>query len=259
MKGKLGFYHTNVFGGPATVSGLTAWYDASDSSTLFGATSGGSLTAPDGTVARMQDKSGFGRHMFRSTTAERPLRKTAIRNGLDILRFDGLNDKMSPSLHLSNFISTSGSTVFVVAMATSAPDDSTDPISNARVFGSQFSSFFGVRSSGIVMAAADSGPFTSGSQVVSSASYSFGTWSVFVARHNGVTLTARINGTDASSVSLSSRGIHPSDFVGFGDTGGGTTRYFAGDVAEIITYNVSLSPADWNAVEAYLMTKWGFA
>jgi hypothetical protein len=68
------------------------WLDAGDSSTLFDATSGGSLVAADGAVARWEDKSGNARHVTQGTLANRPLRKVAAQNGLDALLFDGSND-----------------------------------------------------------------------------------------------------------------------------------------------------------------------
>jgi hypothetical protein len=65
------------------------WLDASDASTLYDATTGGSLVAADGLVARWQDKSGNSRHATQATSGSRPQRKTAIQNSLDVVRFDG--------------------------------------------------------------------------------------------------------------------------------------------------------------------------
>ena len=68
------------------------WLDASDAATLYDATTGGSLVAADGTVARWEDKSGNARHATQATSISRPLRKTAVQNSLAVLRFDGSND-----------------------------------------------------------------------------------------------------------------------------------------------------------------------
>lgn len=70
------------------------WLDASDASTLYDSTSGGSLVTSDATVGRWEDKSGNSRHVIQSNGAYRPIRKTAIQNGLDIVRFDGGDDHM---------------------------------------------------------------------------------------------------------------------------------------------------------------------
>ena len=68
------------------------WLDASDASTLYDATSGGSLVTADGAIARWIDKSGNARHPTQSTSAYRPIRKTAVKNGRDVIRFDGTDD-----------------------------------------------------------------------------------------------------------------------------------------------------------------------
>jgi len=79
---------------PADIT-TALWLDAADANTLFDATSGGSLVAADGTVARWEDKSGNANHATQSTSGSRPLRKTNIQNGLDTLLFDGSDDWLS--------------------------------------------------------------------------------------------------------------------------------------------------------------------
>lgn len=71
------------------------WLDASDSSTLFDATSGGNLVTAGGAVARWEDKSGNGRHITQSTLDNRPIRSVSSLGGRDTLFFDGVNDFMS--------------------------------------------------------------------------------------------------------------------------------------------------------------------
>ena len=48
--------------------------DASDTSTLYNATAGGSLVSVGGTVARWQDKSGNNRHAIQGTVNNRPIK-----------------------------------------------------------------------------------------------------------------------------------------------------------------------------------------
>lgn len=93
------------------------WLDASDASTLYDATTGGSLTAADGVIARFEDKSGNARHMTQGTGISQPLRKTAVQNGRDVIRFDGSNDFMSiaSSTAMFNFLHNgTASDVFAV-------------------------------------------------------------------------------------------------------------------------------------------------
>lgn len=71
------------------------WLDASDSSTLFDATTGGSLPANGGDVKRWEDKSGNARHATQGTAGKFPTRVVAGKNGKDVLNFDGTDDFMS--------------------------------------------------------------------------------------------------------------------------------------------------------------------
>lgn len=70
-------------------------YDFSNPATLYDATSGGSLVAADGGIARANDVSGNTGHMLQTTSGYRPLRKVAALNGLDVARFDGTDDYLN--------------------------------------------------------------------------------------------------------------------------------------------------------------------
>lgn len=50
------------------------WLDPSDTSTIYDASSGGSLTADGGNVGRLEDKSGNARHAIQATSGNRPVR-----------------------------------------------------------------------------------------------------------------------------------------------------------------------------------------
>ena len=69
------------------------WLDASDTSTLFNATSGGSLPSVGAGVARIEDKSANGFDLTQATSGKRPLRQEI--NGMSMLRFDGTDDIMT--------------------------------------------------------------------------------------------------------------------------------------------------------------------
>jgi hypothetical protein len=71
------------------------WLDASDSNTLYDATTGGALVGAGGAVARWEDKSGNARHATQATLDNRPLRTAAVQGGKDALTFDGSNDFMA--------------------------------------------------------------------------------------------------------------------------------------------------------------------
>jgi hypothetical protein len=85
------------------------WLDGSDPATMYDATSGGSLVAADGLIARLEDKSGNARHATQADTSRRPVRKTLQFGSLGAVKFD------SDSFELPNFLSGSSGEVFFVS------------------------------------------------------------------------------------------------------------------------------------------------
>jgi hypothetical protein len=80
---------------PSDLTGLQCWLDASDSTTLFDAATGGSLPGNNGAVGRWEDKSGNAYHADDAVdntnakiTTARPTRVTAEQNGRDALAFN---------------------------------------------------------------------------------------------------------------------------------------------------------------------------
>ena len=88
------------------------WLDSSVASSVYDSTSGGSLVSANGAIARLEDLSGNSRHYTQSTSGYRPLRKTSVYNGLDVVRFDGVDDKMIGPVIVSG---TTARTIFMVA------------------------------------------------------------------------------------------------------------------------------------------------
>lgn len=102
------------------------WYDASDSSTLFTATSGGSLPGDGIQIARWEDKSGNGRHLFQSDFSFRPLRRTSLQNGLPIVQFDGLDDGLQATTASDwTWMHTANMNVFCVCRITGSNNPNT--------------------------------------------------------------------------------------------------------------------------------------
>jgi hypothetical protein len=264
---------------PETISGLQLWLDASDASTLFNATTGGSLVAADGGVARWEDKSGNGRHATQSTSGNRPLRKTAIQGGKDVLRFDGSNDLLSipNSATTFKFLHNANSTVFAVFKSgtTANPGHS-----GHLVFGTISA---GTSSqTGAYLATVDSDPSTANDMVDwFVARGQSGTWPVYSANNNyfasnvfgmlslvskpadatsGNRVALRKNGGSLStenaplSIQTVSQGDADDNFT-IGAFSGGSYS-LNGDIAEIIIYNAALSDTDRALVESYLMSKW---
>ena len=234
---------------PATISGLSGWWDFSNGSTMFDATTGGSLVAADATVARVEDTSGNGRNFTQSTSTSRPQRKTNIQNGLGALRFNGASKSLSTSVNLSTFIPFGQSTVFFAVSCSFAFNDailSRNSCVLHTTSGSRGYCWFRSNNTSYALA-------FDGTEKTASLAYTIGTWGVFTTWHDGTNLVYRRNGGSDSTVALGSI-----------TSGTGTARLgvndwssLNGDVGEIITYNVALSDADRNAVESYLQNKWG--
>jgi hypothetical protein len=241
------------FGGTWTPSQITTalWLDAADSSTLFDAVSGGSLVAADGAIARWQDKSGNARHVTQGTLLNRPLRKTAVQNSRDVVRFDGLNDLLETTFasfgasyavvsigRATNATSAIGGLLVCRSKTSANPvnpqvsynagvsqfpvrDDAGNIATNA-ISGLQNNTWYllgGTRIAGTVITYRDGVPGTTGT-------------ATFGAITPTVTSVGAIYGGSANAVS-----------------------FWSGDIAEIVVCGVS----DREIVEGYVAHKWGLA
>lgn len=91
---------------PSELASLAGWWDASDSATLFDATTGGSTPTNGNDVRRWEDKSGAGLHMTSVSAAESPHYATSSLNNKAGLDFDGADDYLQrTSVALDGFVS----------------------------------------------------------------------------------------------------------------------------------------------------------
>jgi hypothetical protein len=265
---------------PTSIAGLQLWLDASDAGSLFDATSGGSLVAADGGVARWEDKSGNGRHATQSTSGSRPLRKTGIKNGLPVLRFDGSNDLMSiPSSAATFKFLHGGSTGYsIFAVVGVRALNTRERILETGRWGSPEGDGGGIGCSWSIDA---SGGFrydaaAGGTTVIanSSASGLLSTPNFYALSNVGnvssgtasVRSSMRVNGgaaitnnSQTGTPSTANSRLNLTFGFGVGHNGDGTIEYeqYADlDFCEIIIYNSALSDAERAAVEQYLISKW---
>lgn len=266
---------------PASVAGLQAWYDASDASTLFNATSGGSLVAADGSVARWEDKSGNGRHLTQSTSGSRPLRKTGVQNGLATLRFDGSDDFLSvpSSTAAFTFLHDGDHTIFMV-FKVNVPSssrrrlldtciDNGSPSGNKGMSIAYFNDFGSATPySKMGQLVVNTGGAVRVNSYTGDNSYPNNTACVLTIKGDPANATDADratfynNGTARAETPASEGASLPSGSASFDLTvftsGGSTGRtYAAGDLCEMALYNSALSDADRTAVESYLIAKWG--
>jgi hypothetical protein len=265
---------------PATITGLQLWLDASDATTLYDATSGGSLVAADGGVARWEDKSGNARHATQGTSGSRPLRKASVQGGKDVLRFDGSNDSLSIASSTATFklLHSADSTVFLVFKSgTTANPGQAGYVVLATGNGSS-------SQIGFELATIDSDPSTANDAVsVFTVRGSSGTWPVYTFENNYfasntfglISLVSKpADATASNRVALRKNGGNlstnnapsgvqtvntgnASNDLAIGAYGGQASGFLNGDIAEIIVYDSALSDANREAVENYLLAKWG--
>jgi hypothetical protein len=239
---------------PASIANLAAWFDASDSSTLFDATTGGSLVAADGAVARWEDKSGNGRHATQGTANNRPLRKLALLAGRDALFFDGSNDALRMP---QNTIGNSGNlSVFVVWERPQAVTSGTHIILNKGDAASFGATVWELESAIPWYGYANNAWFASVATTALPAAATF----LFGGRTENRISQILVNNQNAGPASSQASGVNAISqhigIMGSGTTGTGPTR---GDVGEILIYDAALTTSEMSAVSDYLMTKWGIA
>jgi hypothetical protein len=237
---------------PASVTGLQLWLDASDASSLYDATSGGSLVAADGAVARWQDKSGNARHATQATSGSRPLCRTAVKNGMAALEFNGTSNY----LDISSTLSFSEYTVFVVAKR-STVSGSAGILSSDNGAGTRSSQCCRVSGANIESISFSS---TTGGTVVtatSSATVSANEWFTAAVTQSSTTLSIYKNGTSVASVSATHHSTAVSPTVGRLLKNLSDSFMWDGNIAEIIFYSNALSDTSRAAVSSYLIQKWG--
>jgi hypothetical protein len=215
---------------PTSLTGLHLWLDASDSSSLYDATSGGSIVATNGSVARWQDKSGNARHATQSSSGNRP---TLQINGTGqrVVRFDGLATFLRTS---STFADSSDFSMF---------------------FTSAYGVGRGIDGSGSGWSVSFSGGVVAGGQYVA-APASPQTRGIFsLVWRNGQSLGALSNGV-MSYAQTSLSGLRNSSEAWDIGRQGSATGWVPVDAREIVIYERALSDAEVTTVVNYLADKW---
>jgi len=252
---------------PKSISGLAAWYDAADSTTLTLATG----------VSQWSDKSGNGRNLTQSTGNNQPASGTRTIGGKNALDFDGTNDVLVLGSYGINLASTKAMTMLVVASSDS-PNTVRRLVSlqrdgkNANDTGGYFGRHNQVTSA--VEVSIGGGDSTTNDQLdrnlIRYVSQNVTTASVYAmsvsAADNaltlhidgtGQTLTTRYGTMAASNWLAFGSGNHTLDVGAIRSSGNSVASYWDGLVGEILLYTQRLSDARRRAAERYLGNKWG--
>jgi hypothetical protein len=227
------------------------WLDASDANTLFDATSGGSLVAADGTVARWEDKSGNARHVTQATSGSRPVRKTSVQNSRDVVRFDGLLQKLVVSLDLASPFT------FIFAGRRNGGTSACGFAGNLQNSGNFDGAIFGHFGSGSNNLLASILTRIS-STVQNTSRVDVGNNSLIsTAVVGSSSYQGYVNGGNLSEVTATYNARNSSISIGSPRTGSTSTESINGDIAEILVFPTALSTTDRQKVESYLASKWG--
>lgn len=239
-----------VTNGPVAFSPLdlspSLWLDASDSSTLFDATSGGSLVAADGAIARWQDKSGNGNHATQSTFGNRPIRKVANQNGLDAVRFEGSGKEIL----LPDFLTGSAGTVIFAAKADADPRLSPNAGAPIGGWGTTDLANHIPWEDGVIYFSYG----TDSRRTVGNPSRSLALWNIYTVESNASGWSFRINGTEVYSDASNTVGWGSAPVVGAGRAG---FQSWLGEIGEILNIPDALNTEERATIEAFEILKWG--
>lgn len=236
---------------PVGVSGCVSWHDFSDASTLYDATSGGSLVAADAAIARIEDKSGNGWHLINSTSGQRPLRKTAIQNGLACGLFDGTDDRLRTS---ANFSETGNAdfSVFVVSKKLTVTKGT------LLGWGQSLTSLgaAGIYDDNTFIQWAYAGGNAFNFSAVNTSSFYLHS---YLKSAGAINTTSTIR-RDLTSVATTGHSTSTPNILaaplGIGMWADYTSLFYHGYIGEILIYDSKLSDANRDAVEAYLYNRW---
>ena len=221
---------------PSDIAGLQLWLDATTG--LFDATSGGNAVTTDGSaVARWEDQSGNGRHATQTTLNNRPVLKTSVKNGKNVLRFDGDNDGLQITSYALG--SSPSYSVFIVIyqnglkFAVWLEGGNLNPyLSTVASVNKGFRHFDGSNSFDVTDTTED-------------------LWNLFSYRQS---TTARNYFRNNGTISTGTASTRAATFEYIGRSNNGF--YYKGDIAELVIYSSYLSDSNRELVRDYLNTKW---
>ena len=246
---------------PTSIAGLALWLDASDASTI---------TESAGDVSQWRDKSANELHVNQSTPSEKPQTGVSTLNGNNVLTSTTFTTMNAGANY---FYSSTGVEIFVVCKPL---DDLNGDLSFLYDFGSVSGAGYGLSLS--TAAGRIYSPTSSGGVSSTFTRTETGTQPVLV--HGSIDLVddvqqADVNGVQQVTAAIASltgltateiaesgnaaAGSSPITIFSQGKTGSQTSRYFRGDIAEIVVYATNLTEAERTRVKSYLNTKWDLA
>lgn len=238
------------------------WIDFSDASTWYDAASAGSLVAPDGEGLRVEDKSGNARHATQSTIGKGPTRKTAVQNGLDCARFDGVSEYLAT-------VPFGGSETWtrIVVFASKASQSKAVVAWGSNYYFPLGADYIFIEGASIEISQNTAPGGTISTTTIkreTTGSATVGRWIVAVQSCDGTNAghVLSVNGEARATTNFYGGSGDPGAFTKI-DTPYGIAAYNDGgapanaDIGEIIHINRTLTNDEMNSVIAHEMSKWG--
>ncbi len=226
---------------PVAVKNLTAWYDASDASTIQYSTSP--------SVAHWTDKSGSGNTLSQAGSSNQP--SAASVNGHAALTFSGSAFLTSSTMNTYATGSAPGSTFIVAAYSGGATDGTSVLLDYGQATALNDRAIR--KKSGSLIAFAT---LAGGNDVVSNASWG-STPTLVYAQFGPSATSVNVNGGSLTSANyVPATTASTSLYLGQKQGGGGF--YWVGNVYETLMYNAALTTTEQQFIEGYLACKWGF-
>jgi len=232
---------------PTDISGLQAWYDFSDATTLF-TDAGSTAVASDGDlIYQCNDKSGNSNHITQTTEAKRPAYKVNIQGGLSVARFDGINDFM-----IRDGVITGTQAHTLVAVTKPATIGNLSVVScgqntEGALLNATPEIAMRVNNGNRIFASAAS---TAAFQIIVWKNTASANVSTEVAYLSGGTALAQ---SSVTALAIDLTGTPKTELSSYG---GGVAGLLNQDLGEAFFFNANISIADLNLLGAYLASKW---
>ena len=243
---------------PVTIPGLQLWLDSADPTTLYDSDVGGSLVTTDGSaIARWEDKSGKGRHLTQPIVNKRPVLKTGIKNGKNVLEFDGVDDNMSL---LNGFANSSNSTfAFMVFRHNSVVQNGSAAyrLANISFNGTNNRCYMGSGSSWSNIIGGNFGDISwnANNALRTTQAVTLDWFNMGFGRNNDADAQIWLNGVLRAS-GTPNNGESTTQYVSIGGSDAPNITYLNGYIAEFIIYSAPLETQDRENIENYLNEKW---
>ena len=235
---------------PLTLS-PALWLDASDAATLYTDSGLTTLVAADGDpVGGWKDKSGNNRHAIQASGTNKPAYKTAIKNGLSVVRFDGVNDSLATTTFGLATLTRWAFTAHRVSTGSNLGLFQHGTTDANELFG------FNVGPSGYYSDIAFAGPYADLSAGSPFAAGYYVLGQVWTRPASSSILSFNKNGV-ATTPTVSTPTGTPNTTTQFFNVGKRISSFFNADLCELIYGETTLTAQNTADVLSYLNTKWG--